>query len=120
VEGIDPNDTVVAMRMTGDAPCRFVLSVSANIRDAIARTMMREEDISSEPREVIVDTVREFANIICGSIASKAVQMSKKIDYKNAEVLDVKDRYRPNPGSKALLFPLHVNEGRAEIAIFWE
>ncbi|HEY6010599.1 MAG TPA: hypothetical protein VIX18_03930, partial [Nitrospirota bacterium] len=59
-------------------------------------------------------------SIICGSIASKITQMDKKIDYKNAEVLDVKDRYCPNPGSKAMLFPLHANEGRAEIAIFWE
>lgn len=120
VDGIDSNDTVVAMRMTGDAPCWFVLSVSANIRDVIARTMMREEDISSEPREVLVDAVREFVNVICGSIASKVTQMGRKIDYKNAEVLDVQDRFCPSSESKALLFPLHVAEGRAEIAIFWE
>jgi len=120
VDGIDSNDTVVAMRMTGDAPCWFVLSVSANIRDVIAKTMMREEDISSEPREVLVDAVREFVNVICGSIASKVTQMGGKIDYKNAEVLDVRDRFCPSPESKALLFPLHVAEGRAEIAIFWE
>ena len=120
VEGVDPNDTVVAMRMTGDAPCCFVLSVSADIRDAIARTMMREEDISSEPREVLVDAVREFVSIICGSIASKCAQMGRKTDYKSAVVLDVQDRFCPSSESKALLFPLHVAEGRAEIAIFWE
>jgi CheY-specific phosphatase CheX len=120
VDGIDSNDTVVAMRMTGDAPCCFVLSVSADIRDAIARTMMREEDVSSEPREVLVDAVREFVNVICGSIASKVTQMGKKIDYKNAEVLDVQDRFSPSSESKGLLFPLHVAEGRAEVAIFWE
>ncbi len=120
VDGIDSNDTVVAMRMIGDAPCCFVLSVSADIRDAIARTMMREEDISSEPKEVLVDAVREFVNIICGTIASKVAQMGKKIDYKSAVVLDVQDRFCPSSGSKALLFPLHVAEGRAEVAIFWE
>ncbi len=121
VDGIEPNDTVVAMRMTGDAPCCFVLSVSAEIRDALARTMMREDDIASEPREVIVDAVREFMNIICGSIASKCTQMGRKIDYKNAIVLDVTDRFcGPSSNSKALLFPLHVTEGRAEVAIFWE
>jgi CheY-specific phosphatase CheX len=120
VDGIDPNDTVVAVRMTGDAPCCFVLSVSVDVRDAIARTMMREEDISSEPKEVLVDAVQEFLNIICGSIAAKVTQMGKKIDYKNAVVLDVKDRFCPSSESKALLFPLHVTEGRIEVAIFWE
>ncbi len=120
VDGIDPNDTVVAMRITGDAPCWFALSVSADIRDAIARTMMREEDISSEPREVLVDAVREFVNIICGSIASKVTQMGRKIDYKNAVILDVQDRFSPSSESKALLFPLHVAEGKVEVTIFWE
>jgi CheY-specific phosphatase CheX len=121
VDGIDPNDTVVGMRMTGDAPCCFVLSVSAEIRAAIARGIMRQEDISSEPEEVLVDAVREFVNIICGSIASKVTQMGKKIDYKDAVVLDVQDRFcGPSSGSKALLFPLHVAEGRAEVAIFGE
>ena len=120
VDGIDPNDTVVAMRMTGDAPCCFVLSVSADIREAIARAMLREENISFEPEEVLIDAVREFMNIICGSIASKVTQMGRKIDYKNAMVLDVKDRFCPSAGSKALLFPLHVDEGRVEVAVFWE
>ena len=120
VDGIDPNDTVVAMRMTGDAPCCFVLSVSADIRDAIARTMLRQEDVLFEPEEVLVDAVREFVNIICGTIASKVTQMGKKIDYKNTVVLDVQDRFCPSSQSKALLFPLHVAEGRVEIAIFWE
>jgi CheY-specific phosphatase CheX len=120
VDGIDPNDTVVSMRMTGDAPCCFVLSVSAEIRDAIARAMMRDVDISSEPREVLVDAVREFVNIICGSIASKVALTGREIDYTSAEVLDVKDRFCPSPESKGLLFPLHLVEGRAEVAIFWE
>jgi CheY-specific phosphatase CheX len=120
VEGIDPNDTVVAVRMTGDAPCLFVLSVSANIRDAIAKAMLREEDLSSEPKEVLVDAVREFVNVICGTIAPQIAEMGKNIDYKNTVVLDVQDRFCPSAQSKALLFPLHVDEGRAEIAIFWE
>ncbi len=119
-DGIDPNDTVVAMRMTGEAPCFFVLSVSADIRDAIARAMMREVDVSSESREVLVDAVQEFMNIICRSIVAKVTQMGRNIDCKNAVVLDVNDRFSPSSESKALLFPLHVVEGRAEAAVFWE
>jgi len=91
--------------LTGDAPCRFVLSVSTEIRNAIARAMLHEEDISSEPEEVLIDAIREFLNIICGSIASKVTQMGKKIDYTSAALLEVPDRPDTTSGPKALLFP---------------
>ena len=120
VDWIEPNDTIVGMHLTGDAPCRFVLSVSTEIRNAIARAMLHEEDISSEPEEVLIDAIREFLNIICGSIASKVTQIGKKIDYTSAALLEVPDRPDPSSGPKALLFPLHVTEGRVEVAIFWE
>ncbi len=120
VSGIDPNDMIVAMRMRGDAPCIYLLSVSSDIRDTIARGMLRQSDISSEPGDVIVDAVKEFVNIVCGSIASKVSSMGRKIDFKSAEVLDVQDRFSPSADAKGLLFPLHVTEGRAEVAIFGE
>jgi CheY-specific phosphatase CheX len=120
VTGIDPNDMIVAMRMRGDVPCVYLLSVSADIRDAIARAMLRQEDLSSEPGEVIVDAVKEFVNIVCGSIASKVSSMGKKIDFAIAEVLDVQEWFSPWENGRGLLFPLHVTEGRVEVAVFGE
>lgn len=120
VDGIEPNDTIVAARMTGDAPCTYLLSVCAEVRDSIARSILNEDDISSEPREVLVDAVKEFANIVCGSIAAMVTQRGKAIEFGAPEVLDVQDRFSPSPGAKGLLYPLHVAEGCVEVAIFWD
>ena len=120
VTGIDPNDMILGIRIRGDDPCIYLLSVSADIRDAIARAMLRKEDISSEPGEAVIGAVKEFVNIVCGSIASKVSSMGKKIDFASAEVLDVQDRFSPSASGEGLLFPLHVTEGRVEVAIFCE
>lgn len=120
VDGIEPNDTVVAARMTGDAPCTYLLSVCAEVRDSIARSILKQDDISSEPREVLVDAVKEFTNIVCGSIAAKVMQIGKNVEFGSPEVLDVLERFSPSSGAKGLLYPLHVAEGCVEVAIFWE
>ncbi len=119
VTGIEPNDTIVSMRMTGDVPCTYLLSVSANVRDRIAKAILQEDDIASEPREVLVDAVKEFTNIVCGSIAAGVQQKGKNIEFGAPEVLEVKAKYAPSTGAKGLLYPLHVAEGRVEVGVFW-
>lgn len=120
VTGIDPNDMVVAMRMKGDAPCLYLLSISTDIRDAIARGMLRQDDLTSRPGAEIIDAVKEFVNIVCGSIASQVATMGGKIAFGNAEILEVQERFSPWANSKGLLFPLNATEGRVEVAIFGE
>jgi CheY-specific phosphatase CheX len=120
VTGIDPNDMIVAMRLRGDAPCIYLLSLSADMRDAIARGMLKQTDISTLPMEAIVDAVKEFLNIVCGSIASKVSSMGKKMSFEHAEILEVQERFSPWENGEGLLFPLHVTEGRVEVAIFNE
>lgn len=120
VAGIDPNDMIVSMRIRGDAPCIYLLSLSADMRDAIARGMLKQSDISTQPGEVIVDAVKEFLNIVCGSIASKVSSMGKKMSFEHAEILDVQERFSPWENGEGLLFPLHVTAGRVEVAVFGE
>ena len=120
VTGIDPNDMIVSMRIRGDAPCIYLLSLSADMRDAIAKGMLKQNDISTQPGEVVVDAVKEFLNIVCGSIASKVSSMGKKMSFEHAEILDVQERFSPWTNCEGLLFPLHVIEGRVEVAIFCE
>jgi CheY-specific phosphatase CheX len=120
VTGIDPNDMIIAVRMRGDVRCLYLLSISAGMRDAIAKGMLRQNDISTQPGEAIVEAVKEFVNIVCGSIASKVSSMGKKIDFASVEVLDVQERFSPWENGKGLLFPLHVSEGRVEVAVFCE
>ena len=120
VDGIDPNDTIVAARMTGDAPCTYLVSVSAGIRNSIARAILKQDDISAEPREVLVDAVKEFTNIICGSIAAKVMQLGRNIEFEAPVIVDGTDRFSPYPGAKGLLYPLQAIDGIVQVAIFWE
>ena len=120
VDGIDPNDTIVAARMTGDAPCTYLVSVSAGIRDSIVRAMLKQDDISTEPREMVVDAVKEFTNIICGSIAAKVMQIGRNVEFEAPAILEVTARFSPYPGAKGLLYPLQAIDGIVQVAIFWE
>ena len=120
VKEIDPNETIVAMHMTGDVDCRYVLSVSRDVRNVIVRAILKEEDVSSEPNEVLVDAVMELVNIVCGNVAAKAAQLGKKIEIMPPEILDAKKKVSVPAGGKGLLFPLYVAEGRVEVAIFMD
>ncbi len=118
ITSMDRNDVVVAMQMHGTVEARYVLSVSAGVRDQIARAILKEQDVSKEPREVLVDAVMELMNIACGNIVAKAVQMGYAIEIA-PPVIVAAPLAAPASGC-ALLFPLHTAEERVEVGIFIE
>lgn len=118
VPAVESNDTVVAMGLRGPLEARYVLSVSAGIRDQIARAVLKEADVSREPREVVVDAVMELMNVICGNIAAKSAQMGLSIEIAPPEI--VTGRLVVPQGGAGILFPLHVADGRAEAAVIIE
>jgi len=115
---MNPNDVVVAMRLRGPAEARYVLSVSAGVRDKIARAILKEPDVSKEPREVLVDAVMELMNIICGNIAAKAGQLGYSVEITPPEI--VREQVTAPVGGTGILFPLHVADGRVEAAVIIE
>lgn len=121
VERFDTHDMGVAIRMTGSVKARYLFSVSTGVRDSIARAMLMTDDISKEREEMLIDTVMEFANIICGNIAAKAAQMGKEIEIFPPEFLKggPDDILLPE-GGRGLLFSVNVAEGRVEVGIFLE
>ncbi len=121
VERIAGNDTVIAIDLTGHVRARYLLSVSCGVRDLIAQAILGEEDVAKESDEVLVDTVMEFANIVCGNIAARAAQQGKVIEITPPEIIDVSGGGIDVPeGRKGLLFPLYVADERVEIGIFME
>jgi len=109
------NDVVVAMRLHGAVEARYVLSVSAGVRDQIARAILKENNVSGEPREVLVDAVMEHMNIICGNIAAKAAQLGYDIQIAPPEI--AAGKITVPAGGTGILFPLHVAEGKVEAAV---
>ncbi len=118
VTAVTGNDVVVAMPMRGPMQARYVLSVSAGVRDQIARAILKEPDVSKESREVLVDAVMELMNIVCGNIAAKAAQLGQAIEIAPPEV--VTGPLAVPAGGTGVLFPLHVAEERVEAAVVIE
>ena len=103
---------IAAMDLTGDVEARYLISVSEGLQSAIARAILREESVADEPTEVLEDTVREFANVVCGNVAAKASQMGIDIEIHPPETLHPPQEGLPVPdGFTALSFPIHIQGG---------
>lgn len=118
VPRLDANDTIVAIAMSGSLKARYILSVSSEARAAIARAILKSEDVSRETEEMMNDTVTEFINIVCGNIAAKAAQMGKTIEIAPPEILNGKAGVAVPAGGTGLLFPAFIAEGRIEFGLF--
>jgi CheY-specific phosphatase CheX len=116
-----PGGAVVAgIDLAGDVSARYLLGVSAQLREAIAKALLLEEDVTRESEEVLDDTVLEFVNIICGNVAAKAAQEGTAVDIKPPFALHPGAEGIPvPPDSYGLLFQLATATGdRAEVTLF--
>jgi CheY-specific phosphatase CheX len=120
VRRLDDNDTVVEMGMSGSIQARYLLSVSGNVRNAIARAVLKTDDVSGESEAMLNDAVMEFVNIICGNMAAKAAQMGKTIEIALPRLIEAKGGIPAPAGGSGLLFPVSIADGRIEIGLFME
>ena len=111
---------VAGIDLVGDVSARYLLGVSTQLRERIAKAVLLEEDVTRESEEVLDDTVLEFVNIICGNVAAKAAQSGTAVDIKPPAAFHPGAEGIPVPaGSYGLLFQLVTAIGeRAEITLF--
>lgn len=120
ISGLAGNTMLAAMDISGDVTARYLLSVSAGLQKAIAKAILKEDNVDREPPEVLEDAVMEFVNIVCGNVVAKASQTGQNLEIHppitiqpGPSGLPAPDRYR------ALLFPIHVgNDELFELALF--
>ncbi len=115
-----PNRLIAAIEITGQLNARYLLSVSAGAREAIARAMLNQESIEGEPLELLDDTIMEFINVVCGNFAAKAAQLGKTVEIEPPQLLQHgAGGVAAAPGQKGLLFTFHLADGEhVEAAIF--
>lgn len=119
IERLMPNHVVAAISLTGAVQARFFLSASEEIQHTIARAILKEENVSDEPMEVLDDTVTEFLNVIAGNVAAKAAQRGYKIEIDPPDVMHPDTPLDVPDGHVGLLFPIHASTGeRIEMALF--
>lgn len=111
VTTIDSNFMLAAMDLAGDMDARYLISVSEGLQKNIAKAILREESVDSEPAEVLEDTVMEFVNVVCGNIAAKASQMGVILNINPPVTIRPPAAGLPVPtGHTALCFPIHIGD----------
>ncbi|MBI5141270.1 MAG: chemotaxis protein CheX [Nitrospirae bacterium] len=121
INRIEPNNTIVSMRMSGATDAEYFISVSGGVREMIARAILKEDDVSGEQKDVLDDTVMEFANVVLGNIAAKAAQIGKDVEIHPPEVVDTDGTGIDVPaGSTGLAFPIHVMDERVALCVIVE
>lgn len=112
ISSIVGNHLMATMDFEGDVEAKYMLSVSAGVEKEIAKAILREVNVDSEPVEVLEDTVMEFVNVICGNVAAKASQMGVMMEIKPPLTIHPPAEGLPVPeGQIGLCFPIHVGEG---------
>lgn len=117
IERLNPGFLTVAMPLVGDVSGTYYLSVSAGVRDRIARGLLNQEDLTGESPELLADTVMEFANIVCGNVSAKATQIGFAIEIEPPEVIDAPGGLPVPEGYHGIVFPIHIADEAAEIVI---
>ncbi|MDD2900146.1 MAG: chemotaxis protein CheX [Desulfuromonadaceae bacterium] len=103
------NFMLAAMDFSGDVHARYLISVSEGLQQTIAKAILGEESVDTEPVEVLEDTVMEFVNVVCGNVAAKASQMGVIINIAPPETIHPPAEGLPvSDDQTALCFPIYV------------
>ncbi len=109
---IAPNFMMAAMDFAGDVDARYLISVSEGLQKSIAKAILNETSVDTEPTEVLEDTVMEFVNVVCGNVAAKASQMGVILNINPPVTVHPPADGLPIPdGHTALSFPIHIGDG---------
>lgn len=120
ITNVDSNFMMAAMDFSGDVEARYIISVSTDVQKTVAKAILREASVDTEPAEVLEDTVMEFVNVVCGNVAAKASQMGKMLNINPPETIHPTAAGLPVPaGHTGLCFPIHIGEGnKLELILF--
>ncbi|WP_429884568.1 chemotaxis protein CheX [Geoalkalibacter halelectricus] len=117
---LDAKHLAAAMDFSGSLRGRYLLAVSAGVQQAIARAILKESDVSGEPKEVLDDTLMEFINIVCGNVAAKATQFGHSLEIDPPIIFAENQQQGSVPVEfTALSFPLYFADGEEAELSLW-
>ncbi len=110
------NDVTVRINLYGDLTYDYIISTTLSISVKLASGIIGE-DASKEPREVIIDGVKEFCNIACGNIIAKMAKMGKTVNISPPEEIDFLSYISKARSRKAICFTLASPEGYIDLML---
>ncbi len=110
------NDVTVRINLYGDLTYDYIISATLPISVKLVSGIIGE-DASKEPREVIIDGIKEFCNIACGNIIAKMAKTGKTVNISPPEEIDFLSYIPTARSKKAVYFTLASPEGDIDLIL---
>ena len=113
---LDEAYCAVSITLSGGLNCDYVLLCDEGVARSIASAIIGQ-DASGEDREMVVDGVKEFANVVCGNILGKMAQRGKSVEISVPHVLEYGDGYGLEGSASAVAYQMPTTAGHATLAL---
>ena len=102
----------------GSISCRYILNVGWDVGHQIAKRTFKKDDLPFE-KDLVLDTVAEFVNVVCGNVRSKIIEEGKTLDIDPPyNYLDDKDTtVPPKANEEIVVVPFYTPIGNLEVAV---
>jgi len=103
---------IIELEFSGSLSAHYLLTVSEYTRALIANAILKEDKVATGSDEETDEAVKEFVNIVCSNIVSKAAQFGYSIDTSPAQIRRQNTIGLAIPGDQTgLLFPIYFSNG---------
>ena len=114
----DPDEkySAVSITFSGGLNCDFVIMADEDASRAMAASILGE-DASAEDREMIVDGVKEFANVVCGNILARMAQRGKSVEITIPHIMEYKGGYGLTGDGNTLVYQVPTTAGNSSLVL---
>jgi CheY-specific phosphatase CheX len=80
VTSFEGREFVVGISFVGDVAGMLLVSASRAAASSICRALLNQDTTDAQPEEIVLDAVKEFANVIAGSAVAKTSRVGRKVE----------------------------------------
>jgi len=113
---LDEVYSAVSITLSGGLNCDYVLLCQEGVARCIASAIMGQ-DSSGEDKEMVLDGVKEFANVVCGNILGKMAQRGKSVEISVPHVLEYRDGYGLIGSGTSVAYQMPTTAGHATLVL---
>lgn len=107
----EQNFAMVSLSLSGAVEYDYILSAPRKMAVAVASGLM-DAEASGETDDMLIDSMKEFANIACGSVTARLAKQGKKFSCSPPSKVEPQGKsYNVVRGRQALLYYLISTEG---------